>query len=69
MTRHIKVFAKKTGYKEKGGMWYDRQGFPVSESEIVDYYNAITKIIFEKQQEEFIQRMEVTSGKTDCQTA
>lgn len=69
MTRQIKVFAKKTGYKEKSGMWYDKQGFPVSESEIVDYFNEITRVIFEKQQEEYIQRMEVTNGKTDRQTA
>lgn len=60
MTRHIKVFAKKTGYKEKSGMWYDKQGFPVSESEIVDYYNEITRVIFEKQQEEYWHKHEAS---------
>ncbi len=33
--------ATKTGFKLKKGVWYDKQGFIVSESEIRDYYNEV----------------------------
>lgn len=36
--------AARTGFKLKKGVWYDKQGFIVSESEIRDYYKEVIKI-------------------------
>lgn len=37
--------AKRTGYTIKKGVWYDKQGFIVSESEIKDYLQEVIKIV------------------------
>ena len=50
LSSELKEFAKKTGYKNKKGLWFDRQGFICEEREIVDYYNELKKI-FQNQEE------------------
>lgn len=52
MERQIKEFAKRTGYKEKKGMWFDKQGFPCSESEIIAYFREIQRVLINKMERE-----------------
>jgi len=38
-------YAKRVGFKKKGSLWIDPQGFPTSEAEIKQSYDEIEKIM------------------------